>query len=53
MTSHTRTTDEQLLIQFVEDNGWDEPDLVYAAERLKEGIAKGLTDYSVPINDEF
>lgn len=48
-SAHTRKSDELLLIQFVEDQGFGEPDLVEAAERLKDCIFKGLTDYSVPI----
>lgn len=43
---YTRKTDEELLIQFVEDQGFDEPDLIYAAERLKKCIADGVDDYS-------
>jgi len=49
--SHTRKTDEQLLIQFVMDQGFDEPDLVEAAVRLEEGIKEGLQDYSIPAID--
>lgn len=42
---NTRKSDEELLIQFVEDQGWDEADLVMAAKRLKKAIAEGLQDY--------
>jgi len=45
---HTRSTDEKLLIQFVADQGWDMPDLMEAAERLKSCIEEELQDYSVP-----
>lgn len=43
---HTRNSDELLLIQFVHDQGFDEPDLIYAAERLQNAIDEGLQDYS-------
>ena len=43
---NTRKSDEELLIQFVEDQGFDEPDLVMAANRLKDAIAIGLNNYS-------
>lgn len=46
--SHTRESDEKLLIQFVADQGWDDPELVEAAERLKHCIAEELQDYSTP-----
>lgn len=49
--SHTRASDEQLLIQFVEDQGWDDPDLVEAAERLKDCIKEELQDYAYPCKD--
>lgn len=45
---NTRKSDEELLIQFVADQGWDQPDLVEAAERLKECINENLQDYSKP-----
>ena len=45
---HTRRSDEELLIEFVGDQGWDEPDLVEAAARLKDCIEKKLKDYSIP-----
>ena len=42
---NTRKSDEELLIEFVADQGWDQPDLIEAAERLKKCIAEGLQDY--------
>ena len=48
---HTRETDEQLLIQFVWDQGFGETDLVEAANRLSVCIDKGLTNYLVPEED--
>jgi len=48
---HTRETDEQLLIQFVEDTGSDVPDLMQAAKRLEDCIAEKLQGYSVPNTD--
>lgn len=53
---NTRKSDEELLIQFVGDQGWDQPDLVEAAERLKRCIAEKLQDYSwadPTCSDEF
>lgn len=44
---HTRKSDEELLIEFVADQGWDQPDLIEAAERLKKGIDNCLSDYSI------
>lgn len=44
---HTRKSDEELLIEFVADQGWSQPDLVVAAARLKECIEKELQDYSI------
>ena len=52
METHNRKTDELLLIQFVEDQGFDQQDLVEAAHRLKRGIEKELTDYSIHIQLE-
>lgn len=46
--THTRKGDEELLMQFVEDQGWDEIDLVEAVERLKKCHSEGLQDYSIP-----
>lgn len=51
-TIHTRTTDEQLLIQLVKDAAWDEPDLMQAAARLEAGIEEELEDYAIVISDE-
>lgn len=42
---HTRKSDEELLIQFVKDQGWDEPDLVLAVLRLEVAIREGLQEY--------
>ena len=50
--THTRQGDEELLIQFVEDQGFDEPDLVEAADRLKRCHKEGLQDYSIPENKD-
>jgi len=48
MSMHTRKSDELLLMQFVYDQGWDEPNLVLAAERLKNCHKEELQDYAVP-----
>ena len=42
---HTRKTDEQLLIQFVKDQGFDQIELVEAADRLEKCIREKLQDY--------
>jgi len=47
--SHTKDSDITLLIQFVEDQGFDEPDLVEAADRLQKAMRQGLSGYSFPI----
>ena len=52
MGYHNRKSDEELLIQFVDDQGFDQPHLVAAADRLKECIRVGLIDYGVPVDDE-
>lgn len=44
---NTRTTDEELLIKFVKDQGPDRPKLIAAARRLKKAIKKGLQDYAI------
>jgi hypothetical protein len=49
--AHTRKSDELLLIGFIHDQGWDEVDLMDAAERLQKGIDEGLQDYSIPKGD--
>jgi len=49
---HTRKSDEELLIQFIDDQGWDQPDLVEAAARLKDCIEKELQDYSISEEDK-
>ncbi len=46
-----RESDERLLIQFVEDQGFDIPELVEAARRLSVGLDDGLQDYSVPFDE--
>ena len=48
---HTRKTDELLLIEFVWDQVFDQPELIYAAERLKKCIDEGLRDYSTKCDD--
>ena len=45
---HTMDSDILLLIQFVRDQGFDEPDLVEAAERLENAINEGYSGYSIP-----
>jgi hypothetical protein len=42
---HTRETDEKLLMEFVKDQGWSEPDLIEAVERLDKCHKEGLQDY--------
>jgi len=49
--TNTRISDEKLLIQFVDDQGFDQPDLVGAAERLKACHKEELQDYSIPNED--
>lgn len=46
--AHTRTSDEQLLIQFVYEAAPDEPDLVEAAARLEKCSTEGVIEYSIP-----
>lgn len=45
---HTRKSDEELIIEFIMEDAWDQPDLVEAACRLKDGLDEGLQDYSIP-----
>lgn len=49
--AHTYTSDVQVLIQFVKDQGWDLSDVVEASGRLEAAIGKDLTDYSIPEED--
>lgn len=46
-TLHTRKTDEELLIQFALDHGWDEPELMNAVNRIKNCHKEQLQDYAV------
>lgn len=52
MAAYTRQGDEELLMQFAEDQGWDEPDLIEALERLRECHKKRLQDYSIPFDPD-
>lgn len=51
MKSHTRQTDEELLMQFAEEQGWGEADLMEAVDRLRNCHKEELQDYSFPVND--
>jgi len=44
---HTRKSDEELLMQFAIDQGFDEPGLVEAVERLQRCHEDGTQDYLV------
>ncbi len=44
---HTRKTDEELLVQFVKDQGFDQQYLVEASKRLEKCIKSKLQDYAV------
>jgi hypothetical protein len=46
--SHTRESDELLLIQFVKDQGFDHQELIEAVQRLEGCHYKNLQDYSFP-----
>ena len=45
---HTRTTDEKLLMQFAEDQGFESPELLAAVTRLKLCHRDELRDYGIP-----
>ena len=53
MKTNTRKTDEELLIQFANDQGFDQPELMEAIERLKNCITEELQDYSISKNDNM
>lgn len=52
MKSHTRQEDEELLMQFAEEQGWGEPDLMEAVDRLRNCHKEELQDYSIPSSDD-
>lgn len=51
MKFDTKKSDIEKLIQFVMDQGFDEPDLVQAANRLQHMLNEELQDYSYPKED--
>ena len=53
MKTHTRVSDEELLIQFVKDQGFDHIELMDAVERLENCIKKSLEDYVLFENENF
>ncbi len=52
MKHHNRTKDELLLMQFVEDQGFDLPELMEAVERLKTCHKEKLQDYGTFTEDK-
>lgn len=51
MKSHTRQSDEELLMQFAEEQGWGESDLMEAVDRMRNCHKEGLQGYSIPFSD--
>jgi hypothetical protein len=52
MAWHNRKTDELLLMEFAIEQGYDDPELMAAVERLRECHQKDLLDYASPGEEE-